>query len=57
MQSLIKTESSFLNVYSCEEYGELIKKCIEEVKDELLVNPPIQIYHMVLLENSALEIN
>jgi len=31
-------------MYSCEEYSELIKKCIEEVKDELLVKPPIQLY-------------
>jgi alkylated DNA repair dioxygenase AlkB len=44
MQSIIKTETSFLNVYSFEEYSELIKKCIDEVKDELLVKPPIQLY-------------
>jgi alkylated DNA repair dioxygenase AlkB len=44
MQCLIKTESSFLNVSSGEEYSELIQKCIGEVKDELLVKPPIQLY-------------
>jgi len=44
MQCLIKTESSFLNVYSCEEYSKLIKKCIEEVEDKLLVKPPIQLF-------------
>jgi alkylated DNA repair dioxygenase AlkB len=40
----IKTDKSFLNVYSFEKYGELIEKSIDEVKDELLVNPPIYIY-------------
>ena len=44
MQTLIKTEKSFLNVYSCEEYSDIIQKCINEVKDELLVKPPIQLY-------------
>lgn len=44
MQSLIKTDKSFLNVCSCEEYSELIKQCIGEIKDELLVKPPIQLY-------------
>ena len=42
--SHIKTDKSFLNVYSFEKYGELIEKSIDEVKDELLVNPPIYIY-------------
>ena len=44
MQTLIKTEKSFLNVYPCEEYSDIIQKCISEVKDELLVKPPIQLY-------------
>ena len=44
MQNLIKTEKSFLNICLCEEYSELIEKCIGEVKDELLVKPPIQLY-------------
>ena len=44
MTCLIKTKKSFLNVSSCEEYSDLIKKCIEEVKDELLIKPPIQLY-------------
>ena len=44
MQTLVKTDKSFLNFYLCEEYNELIKKCIDEIKDELLVNPPIQLY-------------
>ena len=37
MQSLIKTDKSFLNIYNIEEYNELIVQCIEEVKNELLV--------------------
>ena len=44
MQSLIKTDKSFLNIYNIEEYNELIEQCIEEVKNELLINPPIEIY-------------
>lgn len=44
MQNLIKTEKSFLNTYSCEEYSEIIENCIKEIKDELLVKPPIQLY-------------
>jgi len=44
MQNLIKTEKSFLNLYLCEEYSELIEKCIAEIKDELIVKPPIQLY-------------
>lgn len=54
MQSLIKTESSFLNVYSCEEYSELIKKCIEEVKYELLVKPPIQLYGKTVYQQRSI---
>ena len=41
MSCLIKTEKSFLNVVSYEDYSDLIEKCIEEVKDELLIKPPI----------------
>jgi alkylated DNA repair dioxygenase AlkB len=44
IQYLIKTEKSFLNVISYEKYSELIAKCIDEVKDELLVKPPIILY-------------
>lgn len=44
MQTLIRTERSFLNTYSCDEYSELIQKCIGEIKDELLVKPPIKLY-------------
>ena len=39
---LIQTEKSFLNIYSGEEYADLILLCIEEIKDELLEKPPIK---------------
>ena len=39
---LIKTEKSFLHIYSGEEYADLILLCIEEIKDELLEKPPIK---------------
>lgn len=47
-QSLIKTENSFLNMYSGEEYTELIEKCVDEVKDELLHKPPIKMYGKIV---------
>ena len=54
MQSLIKTDKSFLNVYSCEEYSDVIKKCIDEVKDELLVKPPIQLYGKTVYQQRSI---
>ena len=54
MQSLIKTEKSFLNVYSCEEYTDLITKCINEVKSELLVKPPIQLYGKTVYQQRSI---
>ena len=56
MQSFnfIKTESSFLNVYPFEEYCELIKNCIDEVKDELLTNPPIYIYGKTVYQQRSI---
>ena len=54
MQSLIKTEKSFLNVYLCEEYRELIKNCIKEVKDELLIKPPIQLYGKTVYQQRSI---
>jgi len=50
MQCLIKTEKSFLNVLLCEEYSDLIQKCIGEVKDELLIKPPIQLYGKIVYQ-------
>ena len=54
MQSLIKTDSSFLNVYVCDEYSEIIKKCIEEVKNELLVKPPIELYGKTVYQQRSI---
>jgi alkylated DNA repair dioxygenase AlkB len=54
MQSLIKTESSFLNMYSGEEYSELIKKSIDEIKDKLLVKPPIQLYGKIVYQQRSI---
>lgn len=42
MVCLIKTDKSFLNVFSYEKHCELIDKCVEEVKDELIIKPPIK---------------
>ena len=44
MQTLIQTDKSFLNIYSSDKYNHLIETCIEEVKGQLLVKPPIQLY-------------
>ena len=54
MECLIKTERSFLTVYSCEEYSDLIKNCINEVKDELLVKPPIQLYGKTVYQQRSI---
>ena len=45
MNTIIKTEKSFLNVYNTtEEYNDLMKLCITEIIDKLLENPQINIY-------------
>lgn len=54
MESLIKTDKSFLTMYSCEEYKVLIKNCIDEVKDELLVKPPIQLYGKTVYQQRSI---
>jgi alkylated DNA repair dioxygenase AlkB len=48
MQQLILTDKSFLNVYPYNEHRKLIKKCIKEVKDELIVKPPIKLYGKIV---------
>ena len=42
--TLIKTEKSFLNIYTGEEYADLILLCIKEIKDELESDKPLQMY-------------
>jgi len=45
METLIKTEKSFLNQYDLpENFNEIIKNITEEINDKLLVNPPIFVY-------------
>lgn len=45
MQTLIKTEKSFLNQYDLpENFNVIIKNITEEINDKLLVNPPIIVY-------------
>jgi len=45
METLIKTEKSFLNQYDLpEHFNEIIKNITEEINDKLLVNPPIIVY-------------
>ena len=48
MQQYIKTNTSFLNVYPYNENQELIEKCIEEFKNNLLVKPPIKLYGKIV---------
>jgi len=43
MTTLIKTNRSFLNVFTFDDH-ELIMRCIEEVEHQLLITPPIKIY-------------
>ena len=42
--TLIKTEKSFLNIYTGEEYKDLILLCIKEIKDELESDKPLQMF-------------
>jgi alkylated DNA repair dioxygenase AlkB len=53
-QCLIKTEKSFLCLYVEDKYNELIKKCIEEVKNELLDNPPIKLYGKTVYQQRSI---
>jgi alkylated DNA repair dioxygenase AlkB len=47
-QTFIRTDKSFLNLYMCDEFNELIEKSVEEVKDELLHKPPLKMYGKVV---------
>ena len=45
METLIKTEKSFLNQYNLpEKFNEIIKNITKEINEKLLVNPPIFVY-------------
>ena len=45
METLIKTEKSFLNQYDLpEHFNKIIENITQEIEDDLLVNPPIFVY-------------
>jgi len=44
MDTIIKTEKSFLNTYSFIKHDELINNCLKEANDLLIVNPSIIVY-------------
>ena len=51
---LIQTEKSFLNVYLCEEYAELIQRCIAEVDNELEANKPLRMYGKTVYQRRSI---
>ena len=51
---LIKTEKSFLNIYSGEEYADLIQRCIAEVEDELVANKPLRMYGKTVFQRRSI---
>lgn len=44
METLIKTEKSFLNIHPFQNYDELINNCIKESINLLIVNPSVIVY-------------
>jgi alkylated DNA repair dioxygenase AlkB len=56
MNTIIKTEKSFLNVYkdSSEEYNDLMELCIAEIMDKLLENPKINIYGKSAIQHRSI---
>lgn len=56
MNTIIKTEKSFLNVYtdSSEEYINLIKLCVAEITDKLIENPQINIYGKSAIQHRSI---
>lgn len=49
-ETIIKTETSFLDVYQGkhnEEFKTLVKSCIEDIKDKLIIKPEIKLYGKV----------
>ena len=53
MRTLIKTENSSLNEYDFEN-PELIENCIDEIKDKLLVNPPIKVFNKPAIQHRSI---
>jgi alkylated DNA repair dioxygenase AlkB len=56
MNTIIKTEKSFLNVYkdSSEEYNDLMELCIAEIMDKFLENPKINIYGKTAIQHRSI---
>ena len=56
MNNIIKTEKSYLNVYtdSSEEYINLIKLCVAEITDKLIENPKINIYGKSAIQHRSI---
>ena len=52
--TLIQTEKSFLNIYSGEEYADLIQRCIAEVEDELVANKPLRMYGKTVFQRRSI---
>ncbi len=44
MNRIIDTGKSFLDVYTMDDYNELMSLCIEEIQDRLIINPKIKIF-------------
>lgn len=53
MESLIKTDKSSLNVYQFDD-PDLIKECIKDVNDKLLVNPPIKVFNKPAIQHRSI---
>jgi len=51
---LIKTEKSFLNIYSGEEYADLILQCIAEIDNKLEDNKPLQMYGKTVFQRRSI---
>jgi hypothetical protein len=43
MTNIIKTETSFLDIHKLQNKNILVS-CIEEIKDKLIINPPIFVF-------------
>lgn len=50
-KTIIKTEKSFLNIHSFNNNKELVKKCVDEIKDKLIDYPEIFVYGKVARQN------
>ena len=62
MIQVIQTKNSFLNIHIFD--SNILPICIDEIKDQLLINPPIKVfgkdciqYHMEQLELFVFVIN